>query len=650
MLSSSWVGGSMAGARNKLHLVYFGLAAFDVLTISCTLFLSHQIMSIHERGVLTSRAWAERLGQITELGGLAQRTNAPGNDVFDTHDAGGERERRDAALAAFETHRLALLKDLQTAVPAEERAPIEAALAQTHTAMGDMVNEANAIFREIGRGRSDLAGRRMATMDRIYGVLSASIADAVNHVQAIQLRHLEHQVAVAHRFRSLEMLIAGVIVMIVLCVAVYGHMIGRVMRKNEERLHALADALHDERDRLEVRVGERTAELAQATQLAHDASVAKSQFLANMSHELRTPLNAVIGYTEVMREAAADEGRASDVADHDRVLSAAHRLLALVNQVLDLSKIEAGRMTVDAERLAVASLIQDAVAIARPMAQANGNRITVDIDPNIGDASTDAMKLSQCVLNLLSNAAKFTKDGEIAVAVRRCGDMLEIAVRDTGPGIAPEHLGHLFAPFVQADATVTRRHGGTGLGLAITREFARLLGGDVTVTSVLGEGSTFLLRVRANQRAGAPEIAADAAAAPADGRPAILVIDDDLDTLALVARRLEPLGIATIEARDAEAGLALARARNPALIVLDIFLPDGLGWDIVSALKETGAPVLVVSASDDRARTIAAGASEHLVKPVEADVFIAAALRLAQLHSAVPAPGLAVSAPLRGVG
>jgi len=623
------------GAKNRLHLVYFGLAAFDILTISCTLFLSHQIMSIHERGVMASRSWAERLGHITELGSLAQQTNAPGNDVFDSHDAPLERGRRDEALAAFEAQRVKLIDELEATVSEEERAPIVAALGATHVAMGDMIDEADAIFQEIQRGRPDLAGRRMATMDRIYGVLTRSIATAVNEVQAIQLRHLEAQVATAQRFRSLEFIIGAIIVMIVLCVAIYGHVIGRVMRRNEEALHELTGALQRERDQLEERVAERTAELAEASALAAAASLAKSQFLANMSHELRTPLNAVVGYTEMMRESAVDEGRDADVSDHDRVLAASRRLQTLINQVLDLSKIEAGRIVVEAESFSVANLVYDAAAITQPMAEANANTLRLDLSADLGEAVSDAFKLSQCLLNLVSNAAKFTKGGEITVSGRRFagerGDEIEFAVRDTGVGIADDQIDLLFQPFVQADASITRLYGGTGLGLAITREFARLLGGDVTVESAVGVGSTFRLRIPAVYVEMSRETRASEAQGVAPNRPTILVIDDDADMLHVAARRLSPLGFATVTARNAEAGLDLARTCKPCLVVLDIFLPDRSGWEILGELKEiTGAPVLVASASDDRARAFAAGASDHLTKPIATDVFVAAALRLSR--------------------
>jgi len=260
----------------------------------------------------------------------------------------------------------------------------------------------------------------------------------------------------------------------------------------EDEIGELARALaaRDKRDH------ERIEQLADASSKAEAASVAKSQFLATMSHELRTPLNAIIGYSEMMREDAELDGRGGDIADHDRILIAARRLLHLINEILDLSKIEAGHMQLEVQPTDVARLAREAVEAVRPQAERNGDRLVLDCPEGLPLVRADGFKLGQCLLNLLSNAVKFTSDGEISLRVRVDGDRVTFAVADSGIGIAPEKLAGLFEPFVQADSSTTRNYGGTGLGLAITREIARLMGGDVTAESAPGEGSTFTLTIR----------------------------------------------------------------------------------------------------------------------------------------------------------
>lgn len=258
-----------------------------------------------------------------------------------------------------------------------------------------------------------------------------------------------------------------------------------------DEIGELARALA-ERDR---RDAERMNDLAAASASADAANAAKSQFLATMSHELRTPLNAIIGYTEMIREDAEDEG--GDIADHDRVLTAARRLLRLINEILDLSKVEAGRMVLDLRDANINDIARDAVDAVRPQAEANGNKVILDVQPGLPLARVDDFKLGQCLLNLLSNASKFTHDGEITLRVTMREGMFIFGVQDTGIGIPEDKLEDLFEPFVQAESSTTRTFGGTGLGLAITRRMARLMGGDVTVRSEAGKGSLFSLTVTA---------------------------------------------------------------------------------------------------------------------------------------------------------
>jgi signal transduction histidine kinase len=260
----------------------------------------------------------------------------------------------------------------------------------------------------------------------------------------------------------------------------------------------------DEIEHRDVELKRAFEELDAARVSAEGANVAKSQFLATMSHELRTPLNAIIGYGEMLMETADERGDAQERADLGRIHGAAHRLLALINDVLDLSKIEAGGMEVAFETVDVQAMVREAVDTVTPAAVANGSSIVVEAGP-LGVANTDGFKLSQCLLNLMSNAAKFTKDGSIKLHAQRESDAdqdwLVFEVIDTGIGISPDAMQRLFQPFVQADASTTRAYGGTGLGLAITRRLARLLGGDVTVKSVVGQGSSFTLRVPADASA-----------------------------------------------------------------------------------------------------------------------------------------------------
>jgi signal transduction histidine kinase/ActR/RegA family two-component response regulator len=382
-------------------------------------------------------------------------------------------------------------------------------------------------------------------------------------------------------------------------------------------------------------------DLAHARDEADAANLAKSQFLANMSHELRTPLNAVIGYAEMLQEDAQDTGDDNAVQDLNRILTAAKHLLSLINEILDLSKIEAGRMEASPAPFDSMEMLEDLIETIRPIAAQNGNEITLSGSPIGGDANTDAMKVRQCVLNLLSNAAKFTRSGAIDIALERKPyngvEQLFITVRDTGIGMSKEHVSRLFQPFVQAVPSITQQYGGTGLGLTITRRLAQLLGGDVKVKSALGEGSAFTLHIPANFADASAALGAAAKVDDVQGAenaPLVIVIEDEADARELAARALTRAGFAVQGVGGGEAGLALARSKSPALVLLDIFLPDRSGWRVLQSLKQDpktqDIPVVVLSVNEDRAHALALGAAEHIVKPADRDMLAATVMRYAR--------------------
>jgi signal transduction histidine kinase/CheY-like chemotaxis protein len=376
-------------------------------------------------------------------------------------------------------------------------------------------------------------------------------------------------------------------------------------------------------------------ELLKAKHLAEEANRAKSSFLANMSHELRTPLNAIIGYSEMLEEETLESGRIENVQDLKKIQAAGKHLLSLINDVLDLSKIEAGKMGLHLEIFDVPHVIEEMVATLQPAAAKNANSIHVHLAENMSVMRADITKVRQILFNLLSNACKFTDHGNISVDVDQIRvdqkDWIQFRVADTGIGISAKQKENLFLEFAQADASIARKYGGTGLGLAITQRFVQLMKGQITVESEPGQGAIFTVRLPVQVAVDTTESEPSAGTSDASralsktktDQATILVIDDDPSVRDLMSRFLTKLDYRVVAAANGEEGLRLAKQLHPLLITLDVVMPEWDGWTVLDKLKSDSElseiPVIMVTVVDNEPRGLDSGASNYLIKPVNRD-------------------------------
>ena len=404
--------------------------------------------------------------------------------------------------------------------------------------------------------------------------------------------------------------------------AFWANVVFTAIRDQSGRLRGFAKLTRDLTEPMKIE-----ATLTKAKEAADAANQAKSAFLATMSHELRTPMNAILGYSEILMEEAQEKGQEEFIPDLEKIHASGNHLLSLINNILDLSKIEAGKMDLFLESFGISRVIEDVVSTVRPLVEKNGNTIEVHCAAELGTMHADLTKVRQSLFNLLSNACKFTENGTITLEASRelLGgvDWIKFSVSDTGIGMPPEQMEKLFQPFVQGDASTSRKFGGTGLGMTITHRFCEMMGGEIIAKSEPGRGATFTIRLPARVKV-QPPAAAPLTEPPEpmvpEGSSTVLVIEDDPNTRDLLKRFLSKDGFHVKTVAEGEEGLRLARELKPDVITLDVMMSGLDGWAVLTELKADPAladiPVVMVTFVDNKNLGYALGASDYLTKPI----------------------------------
>jgi signal transduction histidine kinase/DNA-binding NarL/FixJ family response regulator len=484
-----------------------------------------------------------------------------------------------------------------------------------------------------------MRARRYATICLVFALVSVFLAFLVSSklqkVISGPIMHLEDTMKIVSANKNYE----------VRAVKSYSDEIGSLIdgfnamlsdiQQRDGALRGANDELQTRTLELEEEVSQRKQaqeELLKAKHVAEEASRAKSIFLANMSHELRTPLNAIIGYSEMLEEEARETQDPDHIGDLQKIQFAGKHLLSLINDVLDLSKIEAGKMPLHLESIEIRLMVDEIITTLRPAIEKNKNTLRVRMADEVTTMRADVTKVRQILFNLLSNACKFTDHGTIGLDVDRKledgQDWIRFQVSDTGIGIAPKQRDNLFKEFAQADTSIARKYGGTGLGLAISYKFVQLMKGRIGVQSELGKGATFTAELPAHvkiepgdpMRAEGSSSSAIASSPEKSDQDTILVIDDDAAVRDLMTRFLSKLNLNVVAARNGEEGLRLAAKLRPLIITLDVVMPGRDGWSVLNQLKAdpelSEIPVIMVTIVDNEAMGINLGASNYLVKPV----------------------------------